>query len=90
MLKVGQKVFYSLHDLGFGKVFTVEDGFQSIKKSIYFGHRAMGGFLNDSKCLKALRVDLLARDVELLIGFFASGVRLEVHRGVLRELRVES
>ena len=81
MLEIGQKVFYCIHDLGFGEVVTVEDGFQFIKESIHFDHGTTGGFLNYTKGLKTLQIDLLPRDVESLVGFLPSGVGGELDAG---------
>ena len=90
VLEVRDELFDGLDDLGLGEVVTLEDGFEFLEEGVDFGHLVTGGLLHYAKGLEAIHIDFLAGNIELLVGFLASGITLEVHRWVLRELRVES
>ena len=44
-----------------------------------------GGLFYDTKRLEALHINFFARDIELFVGFFTSGVGTKVHDRVLRK-----
>ena len=80
MLEVGDEILDCLYYLSLGEGFVSEDGFELVEEAIHLAHLVTRGLLHNAQSLEALHVDLLAWDIELLIGFLASGVGLEVHR----------
>ena len=88
VLKVRNKLPYGIDHFGFGEVVFGKDGLELLEEGIDLGHVVTGGVLHYAKGLEPLQVDLLARDVELFVGFLAGGVTFEVHRWVLYQLRV--
>lgn len=82
VLKIGQKFSQRFYNLGFGEVVFGKDGLELLEEGIHLGLVVMDGLLHYAKGLEARKVDLLARDVELFVGFLAGGVGGEVHRWV--------
>ena len=85
MLEIGQEFSYCLYYICLGEVILSKDGFELLKEAIDLTHLMTGGLLDDAKSLEALHVYLLARDVELLVGFFTSSIRREISYRIFHE-----
>ena len=89
MLEVRDELPYGIDHFGFGEVVLGKDGLELLEEGIDLGHLVTDGLLHYAKGLEARKVDLLARDVELFVGLFTSGITLEVHRWVLQGLTID-
>ena len=83
MLEVRDELLDRLDDLRLGEVLIGKDGLEPVEEAIDFGHAVADGLLNDAQGLEAVHVELLTRDVELLVGLLAGGVALEIDDGVI-------
>ena len=83
MLEVRDKLLDRLDDLRLGEVLIGKDGLELVEEAVDFGHAVADGLLDDAQGLEAVHVQLLARDVEFLVGLLAGGVALEIDDGVI-------
>ena len=83
MLEVRDELLDRLDDLRLGEVLISKDGLELVEEAVDFGHAVADGLLDDAQGLEAVHVELLARDVELLVGLLAGGVALEIDDGVI-------
>ena len=77
VLEVGDKALDCIYHLSFNEGFVCEDSFELIEESVHLAHLIASGLLHNAQRLETLHFYLLAWDVELLIGFLASGVGLD-------------
>lgn len=82
MGEVGDEGADGVYYLSLGEVVVCEEGFEGLEEGVNLGQGVTGGLLYYSKALEALEVDFLARDIELLVGFLAGGVGLEIDYGI--------
>ena len=67
MLEVRDEFANCIHDLGFREILFGKQVFQFLEESVHLRHRPAGGFLHHTQSHKAVHVDALTRDVELLV-----------------------
>ena len=84
VFEVRDELLDSFHHLGLGEVILGEDAFQLLKEAIHLAHLMAGSLFDNTESLKALHIYLLARDIELFVGFFTSGVAFEVNYRIIQ------
>lgn len=82
MFEVGDKLLNGINHLSLSKVLFGKKSFQLFKERIYLRHGAASCFFNHTESHKAIHINLLTRDIKLLVGFFTSRVALEINNWI--------
>ena len=82
MFEVRDELLDGFYYFRFGEVFLLEDAFELKEEVSHFVHWTTSAFANHPEAYETFHINLFSRDIELLLCFFAGGVRLEVNHSI--------